>query len=139
MVGLVIATHGALARTLLAEALRVTGAVERVEAVEVSTEVPLDELRERFARAVLSVDEGDGTLVLVDLLGGTPCNLGMGLSQRARVEVVAGVNLPMLFRALLRRSELELGPLADDVAGYAARAISVPTVRLRRQESPRAR
>ncbi len=124
MVGVLIATHGPLAQALLSEAVRLTGPVEGFRAVEVSTIPPVEELRRLFLEQVMAVDDGDGVLILVDCLGGTPCNLSLALHLPHPVEVVTGANLPMVLRALMKRGELPLQGLADEVVTYGARAIS---------------
>lgn len=129
MTGVIVATHGKLASALLDEAIRITGPVERAVPLEVSTRIPLAELRELFQRAVAEVGDAGGTLILVDLLGGTPCNLGLPLCGRRDVEVVTGTNLPMVMRALLKRDDLPLAELAAEVAAYGARSIGVPSDR----------
>jgi len=131
MVGVVVATHGALAQALLSEAIRATGPADHVAAVEVSTRLPVSQLRETLDGAVQGVDDGGGTLILVDLLGGTPCNLGLPLCSRPDVEVVTGTNLPMVIRALVKRRDLPLAELAAEVAAYGVRAIGLPSPRVR--------
>ena len=87
--------------------------------------LPLDAIREDMRKAVDSVDEGQGVLVFVDLLGGTPCNQSLMLCQQRRMEVLTGVNLPMLIKAHSLRSEMsDLGALAQELIRYGQKNIA---------------
>ena len=108
MIGVVLCTHRSLAEALLDTAQMIVGDFPRAEAVAVQPgDGPVDILR-RLKEAVERVDEGAGALVLVDMFGGTPSNLALSLLGD-RVEVVTGVNLPMLLKLFTHRE----GPLAE--------------------------
>ena len=131
MVGVVVATHGRLGEELLATAAAVCGALERARAVSISAGQPMEEAREALAGAVRAVDEGQGVLVLTDMFGGTPANLALSLLD-ARVEVVTGVNLPMLLKLSTARAEgLALGPTAEMLTAYGQKNISLASQLLR--------
>jgi len=99
MVGLVVASHGHLADELVATARQIVGEVDRVATLSVEPHSSLEEIRARIKDAVKSVDDGEGVLVFADLIGGSPCTQSLSLCQQARIEVVTGVNLPMLLKA----------------------------------------
>ena len=108
MVGMVVATHGELAVALLRTAEGIVGPIERACAVSVDAHTSVDAARDRLAEAIRQVGaDGDGVLVLTDMFGGTPANLALTFLED-RVEVVTGVNLPMLLKLANGRA----GPLA---------------------------
>jgi len=89
MIGVVIATHGRLAEEALACAEGIVGVLQRARAVSVSSALPLDAAREAIAAAIRDVEDGDGVLVLTDMLGGTPANLALGFRDDERDYAVA--------------------------------------------------
>lgn len=99
MIGVLIVTHGALADELLAAA-RIIAAEElpRFRALSLDWQVGLEEARRRISDAVTALDEGDGVIVLTDMFGDTPSNAAFSLVREGRLEVVTGVNLPMVVR-----------------------------------------
>lgn len=108
MVGILLITHAPLGRAFLEAATHVFRNVpERVEALDVIADQDPDEVRRLAREAIARVDEGSGVLVLTDILGATPCNCTLQLAVPGRVEVIAGVSLPMLLRAIgYRHNEL---------------------------------
>lgn len=131
MVGLVVATHGRLAEELLRTAEGIVGALERCEAVSVGADASMEEARARLAEAVRRVDAGDGVLVLTDMFGGTPANLALTFLDE-KVEVVTGVNLPMIVKlATARDGDLGLRAAAELVTGYGQKNITLASDLLR--------
>jgi PTS system mannose-specific IIA component len=131
MIGVVIATHGRLAEESLACAEGIVGPLPRARAVSVSSSVPLEEAREAIAAAIRDVDDGEGVLVLTDMLGGTPANLALGLLD-AKVEVVSGVNLPMLLKlATCRAAGARLAEVAHLIGEYGQKGIVLASELLR--------
>ena len=117
MIGLVIVTHGRLAEELRAAMEHVVGPQDGVATVCIYPEDRLDSRREDIRSSIGRVDSGDGVVVLTDILGGTPSNLAFQLCDRQHVEVIAGVNLPLLVKlAKIRGSE----PLSEAVAHATA-------------------
>jgi PTS system mannose-specific IIA component len=98
MVQVLILSHGALAHALVDTAERIVGRLGDVQALSLDWDEPCDTLRGRLHEVIDSIDEGDGVLILTDLFGDTPSNLALGLIEPGRVEVVTGVNLPMVLR-----------------------------------------
>ena len=98
MIGLVLVTHGQLAAEFVRAMEHVVGPQEAIEAICIGPEDDMEARRADIARAVAAVDQGRGVILLTDLFGGTPSNLAISLMEPGRVEVIAGVNLPMLIR-----------------------------------------
>jgi PTS system mannose-specific IIA component len=131
MIGVVIATHGRLAEETLACAEAIVGPLARARAVAVSSAIPLDAARESIAAAIREVDEGDGVLVLTDMLGGTPANLALGFLGE-KVDVVTGVNLPMLLKlSTCRTPGARLGEVARLICAYGQKNITLASDVLR--------
>jgi PTS system mannose-specific IIA component len=106
MIGTVLATHGELGRALIAAMEMIVGVQPRVTALSLQVTDRIEDAAERLRAAVESADDGDGVLVLTDMLGGTPSNICLSLIGGPRpVEVVSGVSLPMLLKAVQARRE----------------------------------
>jgi PTS system mannose-specific IIA component len=98
MIGLVLVTHGRLAAEFVTAMEHVVGPQTAIEAICIGPEDDMEGRRADIARAVKAVDDGSGVILLTDLFGGTPSNLAISLMEPGRVEVIAGINLPMLIR-----------------------------------------
>src|SRR3954466_5228727 len=98
MIGLVLVTHGRLAAEFVIAMEHVVGPQLAVEAICIGPEDDMEMRRGDIAKAIGKVDAGRGVIVLTDLFGGTPSNLAISLMEPGRIEVIAGVNLPMLIR-----------------------------------------
>lgn len=122
MIGVVVATHGNLAQEMIRTAEAVVGALPLVSAVSVVATAP--DCRECIETAIRKVDEGDGVLLLTDLLGGSPTNLCLSFLNDRKVEVVTGLNLPMLLKLSgLRGSGKPIREVAHDLAEAGQKAI----------------
>jgi PTS system mannose-specific IIA component len=131
MVGLVVATHGRLAEEILRTAEGIVGPLEQCEAVAVGAETSMDDARARLAEAVKRVDVGEGVVVLTDMFGGTPANLALTFLDE-KVEVVTGVNLPMILKLATARAEsLSLRAAAELLAAYGQKNITLASELLR--------
>jgi PTS system mannose-specific IIA component len=131
MVGLVVATHGRLAEELLATAAGIAGRLEQCEPISIGAGMSMDDARSRLGEAVRRVDSGDGVLVLTDMFGGTPANLALTFLDE-KLEVVTGVNLPMVLKlATARSGELSLRAAAELVTGYGQKNITLASDLLR--------
>jgi mannose PTS system EIIA component len=125
MVGLVVATHGRLADELVATAEQIVGKVPAIATVSLEPGAAPAEIREKMRSAVSAVDQGDGVIIMADLFGGTPCKESLMLCKSMSLEVLAGVNLPMLLKASSLRSEsMPLPDLAHALTQYAQRNIT---------------
>jgi PTS system mannose-specific IIA component len=98
MIGLVLVTHGRLAAEFVVAMEHVVGPQSAVESICIGPDDDMELRRADIAKAIRSVEGGRGVIVLTDLFGGTPSNLAISLMERGRVEVIAGMNLPMLIR-----------------------------------------
>jgi PTS system mannose-specific IIA component len=98
MIGLVLVTHGRLAEEFVVAMEHVVGRQERVATISIGPEDDMEGRRADIAKAIGEVDGGRGVIVLTDLFGGTPSNLAISLMEAGKVEVIAGINLPMLIR-----------------------------------------
>ena len=98
MIGLVIVTHGALAREFVSALEHVVGPQERLETVCIGPDDNMETRRQDILDAVGRVETGKGVIVLTDMFGGTPSNLAISILKEANVEVIAGVNLPLLVK-----------------------------------------
>ena len=106
MIGMVLVTHGRLAAEFIAALEHVVGAQKQVAAICIGAEDDMEARRQEILRRISEVDTGDGVVLLTDMFGGTPSNLAISVMDRPRIEVVAGVNLPMLIKlASLRQNE----------------------------------
>jgi PTS system mannose-specific IIA component len=114
MIGMVLVTHGRLAAEFIAALEHVVGPQTHIAAVCIGPEDDMEQRRADILDSVRTVDGGEGVVLLTDMFGGTPSNLAISVMDRAKIEVIAGINLPMLIKlASLRQSE----PLADAVRG----------------------
>lgn len=98
MIGLVLVTHGRLAEEFVVAMEHVVGPQTQIEPICIGPEDDMEGRRADIAAAIGRVDEGRGVIVLSDLFGGTPSNLAISLMEAGRIEVIAGINLPMLIR-----------------------------------------
>ncbi|MBX6423133.1 PTS sugar transporter subunit IIA [Thermosulfurimonas sp. F29] len=122
MTGILVIAHGNLARELVKVATFILEEEEGVFPLDIDpTEAP-EGIRDRIEEALRQADQGQGVLILTDLFGGTPSNFGLAFLEEGRVEVVSGVNLPMLIKALQHR-ELPPGDLAALVTEAGRKAI----------------
>jgi mannose PTS system EIIA component len=105
MIGKLIVTHGGLARELLAAAQVISGRLSAFEAISLDWGDGFDEARAKVRTAIERLDEGQGVLILTDMFGGTPCNIAMTFLQPGKIEVLTGVNLPMVLRLACQAGE----------------------------------
>lgn len=110
MTGLVVVTHAGLATSLIAASNMITGSSEGCEAVELHVDDPADGLVGRIAEALKTVGS-DGAIIMTDMFGGTPSNAAMSFLEEGKVEVVTGVNLPMMVEFFSRRERMSLEDL----------------------------
>ena len=109
MIGLVLVTHGHLADELIGALEHVVGPQTQVASVCIGPDDDMERRRADIVNSVQETDSGDGVVVLTDMFGGTPSNLAISIMERANIEVIAGVNLPMLVKLASVRDDLELG------------------------------
>jgi mannose PTS system EIIA component len=106
MIGMVLVTHGRLAAEFIAALEHVVGPQRNVAAVCIGPDDDMERRRQDIVRSVAEVDDGGGVVLLTDMFGGTPSNLAISIMDKAKIEVIAGINLPMLIKlASLRQTE----------------------------------
>jgi PTS system mannose-specific IIA component len=126
MIGIVIVTHGELGKTLIETAECVLDApMEATTSVSVDLRQNAEELREKISAGVKRVEQGDGVIILTDMFGGTPSNLSLSFLEEASIDVLTGVNLPIVIRAEKMRKETDLAELAQSVQAYGKESISL--------------
>lgn len=108
MIGLILVTHGRLADQFVEAMEHVVGPQEAVATVCIGPNDDMEQRRSEIAEAIKTVDAGNGVIVLTDLFGGTPSNLAISLLEAGRVEVIAGINLPMLIRLAGARASMDV-------------------------------
>lgn len=133
MIGLVIATHGTLGESLLETAEMIVGPIARARAVSLSREQSPEDLVRQLERAIAAVEVGGGVLVAADMFGGTPANVAMTLLAPGRVELLTGVNLPLLLKFVSYRERCSLAELAELLKEHARDGIILAGELLRRQ------
>jgi mannose PTS system EIIA component len=136
MIGIVLVTHGRLAEELRAAALTIQSDISRIVAVALEWNQTGEDARERIARGLAEADEGDGAVILTDMFGGTPTNLTLSFLQKDRVEIVTGVNLPMVLKcAALQKSARSVAEIARVVRDRGQRSIYVASDLLADEEA----
>src|SRR3954467_5004622 len=136
MIGVVVVTHGQLATELVNAAEMIVGDLPRFTAVSIGWHDDVNDAREEIAQAIARVQAEAGVLLLTDMFGGTPSNIGMTFLEKDRIEVITGVNLPMLIKlASLRRSS-DLLAVAQEMRDHGRGAIWVASDLLRGEKSP---
>lgn len=126
MIGILIVTHSQLGDALLEAAEFILGEKpEAVEPVSINLNESADKLRQKILDGIKMVKKDQGVLILTDMFGGTPSNLSYSFLEEGRIEVLSGVNLPILIKAAEARSKMGLGELAKAVEAYGKRSISL--------------
>lgn len=132
MIGLVLVTHGRLAEEFLHAVEHVVGSQEKFAAVCIGPDDDMDQRRKDIVAAVAAVDDEQGVIILTDMFGGTPSNLAISVMQEGKVEVIAGVNLPMLIKLTSVRqcSDIQLIDALKAAQDAGRKYINVPSMLL---------
>lgn len=125
MIGLVLVTHGRLAEEFKAALEHVVGPQEQIETISIGPDDDMEQRRQDILSAVEAANSGDGVVLLTDMFGGTPSNLAISVMDGKSVEVVAGVNLPMLIKLASVRADRELADAVDEARQAGQKYISV--------------
>jgi len=126
MIGILIVTHSQLGEALVDAAEFILGSrPPGVVSVSIDLNQNVDRLRERVAAGVKKVAHDDGVLILTDMFGGTPSNISYSFLEEGRVEVLSGVNLPILVHALDNRGHMRLGQLAASLEAFGKKSITL--------------
>ena len=125
MIGLVLVTHGRLAAEFVAAVEHVVGAQAALDGIAIGPDDDMEARRADIAAAIARVDTGAGVIILTDMFGGTPSNLAISLMVPGRIEVIAGVNLPMLVRLVSVRDRLTVAAAVDAAQEAGRKYISI--------------
>ncbi len=120
MIGIVLVTHGRLAEEFVAALEHVVGPQESIRSICIDADDDMEARRHEILDAVRDVEKGDGVILLTDMFGGTPSNLAISMLDQGKVEVIAGMNLPMLIKLASVRGTVDL-PLAVERAQESGR------------------
>ena len=131
MIGLVIVTHGRLAEEFLDAMEHVVGPQKNVVPISIGPDDDMERRRRDILKAVAGVDDGQGVIILTDMFGGTPSNLAISVMEDAHVEVIAGLNLPMLIKLASLSEPSHLLDVAREMREHGRNAIWVASELLR--------
>ncbi len=135
MIGVVVVTHGQLATELLNAAETIVGDLPRFTAVSIGWHEDVQDAREEIAQAITRVEAEHGFLLLTDMFGGTPTNLGITFLEVGRVEIITGVNLPMLIKLASMTERADLLEVARELREHGRNAIWVASDLLRGEKT----
>jgi PTS system mannose-specific IIA component len=133
MIGLVLVTHGDLAREFVKALEHVVGPQPRIESVCIGAEDDMERRRQDILDAIARVDDGSGVALLTDMFGGTPSNMAISVMNGSQIEVVAGVNLPLLVKLAKIRNERPLAEAVVEAKEAGRKYINVASQVLRGQ------
>ena len=125
MIGLVLVTHGSLAKEFQLALEHVVGPQEQVDAISIGPDDDMEQRRQDILDAVGRVNTGSGTIILTDMFGGTPSNLSISIMEPGLIEVVAGVNLPMLIKLAGVRNSDDMDSALDKAVESGKRYINI--------------
>lgn len=126
MIGIVIVTHSQLGDALIDTAEFILGdRPDTVVSVSIDLKENVDKLRKKIAQAIKTVDNKKGVIILTDMFGGTPSNLSYSFLEEGQVEVISGVNLPILIKAVDLQKNMELIELAQHLEAFGKKSISL--------------
>ena len=133
MIGIVIVTHSQLGEALIGAAEFIIGhRPEAIESISIDLSENAEKLRAKIAKGIKKVEGPEGILILTDMFGGTPSNLSYSFLEEGRIEVLSGVNLPILIQAAsLRDKDMKLGELAAKLEVFGKKSISLASGILR--------
>lgn len=124
MIGIILVTHGNFGESLLSAASMIMGDNEKCTALGIDVSRPMDEIIQELKKKVQELDTGSGVLIMTDMFGGTPTNISLSLLSHSQTEVITGVNLPMLLKAMGGRDK-KLDNLAQEIKGAGKQGILV--------------
>jgi len=125
MIGVLITTHGNLGKELIKAAELIRGSLKGIIHISVDQIKGVEDLKKEISAAIKKLDQGQGVLILTDLFGGTPSNISLSFIKDGKVEVITGVNLPMLLKLPDIREEMSLKEFAQYIKEYGIKNISL--------------
>jgi len=135
MIGMVLVTHGRLAEELIAALEHVVGPQENVSAICIGPDDDMEQRRSEILDSTSNADQGEGVVLLTDMFGGTPSNLAISIMDKANVEIIAGVNLPMLVKLASVRQNEALTDAVDSAQDAGRKYINVASKLLAQENS----
>jgi len=135
MIGMVLVTHGRLAEELIAALEHVVGPQENVTAICIGPDDDMEQRRSEILDSTSNADQGGGVVLLTDMFGGTPSNLAISIMDKANVEIIAGVNLPMLIKLASVREKEDLADAVNSAQDAGRKYINVASKLLAQEES----
>jgi PTS system mannose-specific IIA component len=135
MIGLVIVTHGELAKAFVLSLELIMGPQQNIEAICIKPDEDMDKHRVDILKAIKNVDQNKGVILLTDLFGGTPSNLALSVLSLENIEVIGGINLPMLLKLISLRSKSNLQDAVEQAQDAARKHIRVASSLLANQNS----
>lgn len=135
MIGMVLVTHGRLADEFIAATEHVVGPQQNVRAISIGPDDDMERRRNDIMDAVGEVDQGEGVIVVTDMFGGTPSNLAISIMDQGNIEVIAGMNLPMLIKLATVREKSSLKETAETAQDYGRKYINIASLVLAGGES----
>lgn len=133
MIGLVLVTHGRLASEFRMALEHVVGPQDAIETIAIGPDDDMEQRRQEILDAVSAVSDGSGVIILTDMFGGTPSNLAISVMQAGSIEVIAGVNLPMLIKLTSIRGENDMQRALDEAQTSGRKYINVASKLLQGQ------
>ena len=133
MIGVLITTHGNLGNELIKAAELIKGKLEGVSSVSVDQKKAMEEIKKEISSSIKKLDRGQGVLILTDLFGGTPSNISLSFLKEGKLEVVTGVNLPMMLKLYDKRQEMNLKEFAFYIKDYGRKNIYLASEVLSKQ------
>jgi len=135
MIGVLITTHGNLGSELIRAAELIKGSLKGIGFVSVNQSKGVEEIKKEINTAIKKLDQGQGVLIMTDLFGGTPSNISLSFLKEGKVEVVTGVNLPMLLKISDLREEMKLKEFASYLTSYGKKNIYLASELLNKKVS----
>ncbi len=133
MIGIVVVSHGKLARELVAAAEHVVGTQENFTSISIEADDDMEARREQIIATAKACDSGKGVIILTDMFGGTPSNLAISVMPKGKIEVIAGVNLPMLIKLAEVRADGDLMDAAQAASEAGRKYISIASLLLEKR------
>ncbi len=133
MIGVVVVSHGKLARELVAAAEHVVGVQEHFTSISIEADDDMEARREQIIATAKACDSGDGVIILTDMFGGTPSNLAISVMPKGKIEVIAGANLPMLIKLAEVRGQSDLMAAAEAASEAGRKYISIASLLLEKR------
>jgi PTS system mannose-specific IIA component len=126
MIGILVVTHNQLGDALIESAeFIIGGRPKALESISIDLNQNAESLRKKIADTIKKVDQKDGVLILTDMFGGTPSNLSYSFLEEGRIEVLSGVNLPILIQAVNNRDKMNLADLGNNLEKFGKKSISL--------------